>query len=69
MNKNQIIRIILNADQVLFIPQGFYHRVSSFGDEILGINIWFNSIYNTINNENEDYLLKYCLNNSFLNFK
>lgn len=29
---------------MLYIPQGYYHKVESKGDKIMALNFWFDSI-------------------------
>lgn len=56
---NYKLEIYLKEGEGIFIPQGWYHQVDSWGDEgILAINIWFNSIQK-ICDSREKYLFRY----------
>ena len=52
---------IVNKDQMLYIPQGYYHKVKSSGNNIFALNFWFNSVYNKFNHL-ENYHFNYLLN-------
>jgi len=53
------LQIELKNNEAIFIPQGWYHDVSSFGEgNIIAVNIWFNSIED-ICNQREKYLFRY----------
>ncbi len=55
------IKITLTENQIVFVPQGWYHEVASVGNEnIIALNIWFNSIEDLCNGR-EKYLLKYLI--------
>ena len=57
------MKITLTENQIVYVPQGWYHEVASFGDEnIIALNIWFNSIEDLCNGR-EKYLLKYLISN------
>ncbi|XP_076443576.1 lysine-specific demethylase 8-like [Babylonia areolata] len=38
-------RVHLDAGDCLFIPYGWYHQVTSYGDRNLALNIWFSHIW------------------------
>jgi len=55
------IKITLTENQIVFVPQGWYHEVASVGSEnIIALNVWFNSIEDLCNGR-EKYLLKYLI--------
>lgn len=56
------IEITLNEGEGIFVPQGWYHKVDSQGDDgILAINIWFDSV-EKICTAREKYLFRYLAN-------
>ena len=57
------VKFKLKKNEALFIPPGWFHRVSSKGKNgISALNFWFNSIdQNNIIEENSDFFLKYLL--------
>ena len=59
----QEFRCQIHANDVLFIPQGWYHHVTSYGDNLMmGLSFWFNSIEEeTFFKGREDYYLRYLL--------
>lgn len=55
--------ITLRENEGIFLPQGWFHEVTSIGNEnIIAINIWFNSIED-ICAHREKYLLRYLIAN------
>ena len=56
----RVEKITVRPGEILFIPQGWYHRVVSLGEEIVALNFWFDSIFN-ICDWRENYLLRYLM--------
>ena len=53
------LRVKLKDNEAIFVPQGWFHEVTSTGEgNIIAINIWFNSIED-ISNDREKYLFRY----------
>ena len=57
------IKCLLKPNEILFIPQGWYHHIKSQGDGlIIGLSVWFNSIEDQkCFKGREDYYLRYFL--------
>lgn len=59
--KGQILKVAVRENEILFVPQGWYHEVVSPEAETIAINFWYNSVSEVCAGR-EDYLLKYLLN-------
>jgi Thermophilic glucose-6-phosphate isomerase and related metalloenzymes len=55
------IKIKVSPGEAIYLPQGWYHEVESYGDsDIIALNVWFNSIKDICQGR-EKYLLRYLL--------
>ncbi|KRX02784.1 hypothetical protein PPERSA_02274 [Pseudocohnilembus persalinus] len=66
--KLKIQKFILEKNSILYIPQGWYHKVVSKGEEIAAINFWFDSIDGKLKGR-EQYFLTYLLNKKMQDFQ
>ena len=59
--KGKIWRVVLDRNECLYIPKGWWHYVISTGDPNIGVNFWGNSVSNILKSMTEtekDIVLK-----------
>ena len=51
--KGKLWKVVLEKDECLYIPKGWWHYVISTGDPNIGVNFWGNSVSNMLKSMTE----------------
>ena len=62
ISKSFLLKLTVNENEILYIPEGWWHQVYTYGNNNLAINFWWNRIVNDLNNNKELFLISQSLN-------
>lgn len=61
--KNFILKFEINEGETLYIPEGYWHKVITIGNNNLAFNFWWNNFNNLLDLDKEKFLIKSSLFN------
>ena len=62
ITKYFLVEIELNENEIIYIPEGWWHQVETIGDDNLAFNFWWEKSNILIDNNKEIFVIKQSLN-------